>query len=145
MSRAGKILESLKSRRTVSEANIKFKSANDTFSTEFEKRVIDAIFKDLDLSFEKNNPYSIDNLEDNVNRSVEFVLGLSKLAEKALKAMQNVYFYLREGDQDNAEDSRYEYEDYYNRLKRARSNSTVLTVLPDPKILIESIEKSLNK
>ena len=145
MTRAGKILESLKSRRTISEANIKFKSANDTFSTEFEKRVIDAIFKDLDLSFEKNNPYSIDNLEDNVNRSVEFVLGLSKLAEKALKAMQNVYFYLREGDQDNAEDSRYEYEDYYNRLKRARSNSTVLTVLPDPKILIKSIEKSLNK
>ena len=138
-SRATRLLESLKK---LSEANIKFKSTNNTFSTEFEKKVIEAIFKDLDLSFEKNNPYSIDNLEDNINRSVEFVLGLSKLA---LKAMQNVYFYLSKGDQDKAEDSRYEYEDNYNRLKSARSNSNILTVLPNPKILIKSIEKSLNK
>ena len=141
-SRATRLLESLKK---LSEANIKFKSTNNTFSTEFEKKVIEAIFKDLDLSFEKNNPYSIDNLEDNINRSVEFVLGLSKLAEKSLKAMQNVYFYLSKGDQDKAEDSRYEYEDNYNRLKSARSFFRILTVLPNPKILIKSIEKSLNK
>ena len=141
-SRATKVLESLKN---LSEANIKFKSNNNTFSTEFEKKVIEAIFKDLDLSFEKNNPYSIDNLEDNINRSVEFVLDLSKLAEKSLKAMQNVYFYLSKDDQDKAEDFRYEYEDYYNRLKRVKSNSNILTVLPDPKILVKSIEKSLNK
>lgn len=144
MSRAGKLLESLSSKtKRFQEANIKFKSTNDTFSTEFEKNVVDAVFKDLDLSFEKNNPYTISNLEDNINRSVEFVLDLSKLAEKALKAMQDVYFYLSKGDQDNAEDSRYEYEDYYNRLKRSKSNSNILAVLPDPKVLVKSIEKSL--
>lgn len=144
MSRAGKLLESLKGKTSrFQEANIKFKSTNDTFSTEFEKNVIEAVFKDLDSSFEKNNPYTISNLEDNINRSVEFVLDLSKLAKKALKAMQNVYFYLSKGDQDNAEDSRDEYEDYYNRLKSARSNSNILTVLPDPKVLVKSIEKRL--